>query len=112
MHGILQSYVDFVHPFLPILDLNEFLQAILKNEPAHQLSLLVFQAVMFAGSAFVKMSSLKIQGFSTQKEFEKAHFPLVELLYDFDLEINRIVLAQTTLLMSFWYESPDSPRDA
>lgn len=36
---------------------------------------------------------------------------LVQLLYDFDHEQDRMVLVQALLLMTYWYETPDDQKD-
>jgi hypothetical protein len=71
---LLRTYVQYVHPFMPVLDLKEFLWPLAKNDgPAH-VSLLLFQAVMFAATAFVDMRFLNMQGFDNRKDARKLFF--------------------------------------
>lgn len=72
---LIRCYVEYVHPYMPLIDLNEFLQ-IVDDGHGHsgKLSLLLFQAVMFAGTAFVEMSYLENAGFSTRKAARKAFY--------------------------------------
>lgn len=35
----------------------------------------------------------------------------MQLLYDFDYELDRLVLVQALLLMTYWYETPDDQKD-
>lgn len=35
----------------------------------------------------------------------------LQLLYDFDYELDRLVLVQALLLMTYWYETPDDQKD-
>ncbi|KAI9839841.1 MAG: hypothetical protein M1819_000031 [Sarea resinae] len=109
---LLQSYVKFVHPYMPLLELNEFLRIIEQSDGSNgAISLLLFQAVMFAGTAFVDMEYLLSAGFTTRKAARKAFFHKARLLYDFDCEVDRISLVQALLLMTFWYETPDDQKD-
>lgn len=108
---LLRCYVQYVHPYLPLLDLEEFLTAISKNDGSSTVSLLLFQAVMFAASAYIDMRYLTAQGYDSRKAARKAFFSRVKLLYDFDYEIDRVVVVQSVLLMTYWYESPDDPKD-
>ncbi|EXJ90299.1 hypothetical protein A1O1_03398 [Capronia coronata CBS 617.96] len=108
---LLRCYVQYVHPYLPIIDLKDFLAAIEKNEPANAISLLLFQAVMFAGTAYVDMRYLVAQGYETRKEVRKSFFQKIRHLYDLDYELDRVVLVQAILLMTYWYDSPDDPKD-
>ncbi|KAK5056215.1 hypothetical protein LTR84_012768 [Exophiala bonariae] len=108
---LLRCYVQYVHPYLPIIDLGDFLSAIEKDEPSDSISLLLFQAVMFAGTAYIDMRYLVAQGYVTRKAARKAFFQKVKLLYDFDYEIDRVTVVQGVLLMTYWYENPDDPKD-
>lgn len=110
--ALLQGYVDFVYPFMPTIDLNDFLGIVEYEDGAFgKVSLLVFQAIMFAGSAFVDMSYLKRAGFQRRQDARKAFYTKARLLYDFDYEDDRIYLLQALLLMTYWYESPNDQKD-
>ena len=71
---LLRSYVQFVHPYMPLLDLKDFLQPIERNDGSELVSLLLFQAVMFAGTAYVDMRFLNSQGYENRKAARKAFF--------------------------------------
>lgn len=72
---LLRSYVEFVHPYMPLLDLQDFVSIVDQtDESVGRISLILFQAVMFAGSAFVDMSHLRKAGYSTRKEARKDFF--------------------------------------
>ncbi|KAJ6120272.1 hypothetical protein N7523_004552 [Penicillium sp. IBT 18751x] len=108
---LLKAYVHYVHTYMPLLDLEEFLQTIVQNDGVHRISLLLFQAVMFAGMAFVDIKHLKAAGYQTRKAARKIFFQRARLLYDFDYEVDRISLVQSLLLMTYWYETPDDQKD-
>jgi hypothetical protein len=72
---MLRAYVNYVHPYMPLLDLHDFLTII--DQPDGSLgkvSLILFQAVMFAGSAFVDMQYLRAAGYVTRKEARRDFF--------------------------------------
>lgn len=72
---MLRAYVEYVHPYMPLLDLHDFLTII--DQPdgsAGKVSLILFQAVMFTGSAFVDMRHLRAAGYATRKEARKDFF--------------------------------------
>ncbi|KAK6371638.1 hypothetical protein LTS17_008890 [Exophiala oligosperma] len=108
---LLRCYVQYVHPFLPLLDLQEFLAIVQRDQPTDTASLLLFQAVMFAATAYIDMRYLVAQGYVTRKAARKAFFQRVKLLYDFDYEVDRVTVVQSVLLMTYWYENPDDPKD-
>lgn len=108
---LLKSYVHYVHTYMPLLDLEDFLQTIYQNDGINRLSLLLFQAVMFAGTAFIDLQHLQAAGYTSRKVARKAFFQRARLLYDFDYEVDRISLVQSLLLMTYWYETPDDQKD-
>ena len=72
---ILRGYIEFVHPFTPILDLKDFLHTIHENDGSQDgLSLLLFQAVMFAGSAYVDEACLREAGYGSRKDARRSLF--------------------------------------
>uniref|UniRef100_A0A093V4N4 Cutinase transcription factor 1 beta n=1 Tax=Talaromyces marneffei PM1 TaxID=1077442 RepID=A0A093V4N4_TALMA len=93
---------------LPVLDLHSFLEAVARNDPDANISLLLFQAVMFAGTAFVDLRHLQAAGFKTRREARKAFFNNARLLYAFDYEDDRIAIIQSILLMTYYYEKEET----
>jgi hypothetical protein len=71
---LLRSYVQYVHPYMPLLDLKDFLHPIEKNDGNSPVSLLLFQAVMFAATAYIDMRFLHAQGFDNRKAARKVFF--------------------------------------
>lgn len=108
---LIKSYIHYVHTYMPLLDLEDFLQTISMNDGIHRMSLLLFQAVMFAGTAFVDIKHLQAAGYPNRKVARKIFFQRTRLLYDFDYEVDRISLVQSLLLMTYWYETPDDQKD-
>ncbi|KAL2366301.1 hypothetical protein RJZ56_000758 [Blastomyces dermatitidis] len=108
---LMKSYLQFVHPYMPLLELDDFLRTIARNDGSRRMSLLLFQATMFAGTAFISMKHLVEAGYESRKDARKAFFQRARLLYDFDYEVDRISLVQSLLLMTHWYEMPDDQKD-
>ncbi|EKG19593.1 hypothetical protein MPH_03457 [Macrophomina phaseolina MS6] len=109
---LLRAYIEFVHPYMPLLDLHEFLRIIDCNDGSRgKMSLILFQAVMFAGSAFADFKFLRKAGYANRKEARKDFFQKTRLLYDFDYEQDRVSLVQALLLLTYYYETPDDQKD-
>ncbi|EFX01579.1 c6 zinc finger domain containing protein [Grosmannia clavigera kw1407] len=108
---LLRIYVNFVYPFMPAIDVKSFIESIMQGDGSRPVSLLLFQAIMFASVAFVDVRFLKENGFHSRKEARKTFFSRVRLLYGLDCEPDRISLLQAVLLMTYWYESPDDDKD-
>jgi hypothetical protein len=74
-NALLQAYLEFVHPYMPLIEIHDFLQIIEDGTgQSGKISLLLFQAVMFAGTAFVDMDYLRSAGYSNRKAARKAFF--------------------------------------
>ncbi|KAH8647523.1 fungal-specific transcription factor domain-containing protein [Ilyonectria robusta] len=107
-----KAYIEFVYPYLPSIDLCDFLVVLNGHEMAlSSMSLILFQAIMFAGAAFVDMSHLNSAGYLTRKAAQKELFQKVRLLYTLDCEPDRISLIQALLTLTFYYETPDDQKD-
>ncbi|EWZ36303.1 uncharacterized protein FOBCDRAFT_298931 [Fusarium oxysporum Fo47] len=56
-NALLQAYIEYVHPYMPLMDLNNFLSIINTRDGQNgQTSLFLYQAVMFAASAFIEIA--------------------------------------------------------
>ncbi|KAL1889582.1 hypothetical protein Sste5346_008831 [Sporothrix stenoceras] len=119
--AILRCYIQYVHPFMPAVDLASFLEPIVYDNDAgslrappsesHQISLLLFQAVMFAGVAYVDVDILRERGFASRKTARMAFFERARLLYALNCEFGRLALIQALQLMTYWYEAPEYEQD-
>ncbi|KAJ5893078.1 hypothetical protein N7504_009769 [Penicillium tannophilum] len=105
---LLRSYIQWVHSFMPVLNLQELLRCVAENDPDGNISVLLFQAVMFVGTAFVDIKHLQAAGYSTRKDARNAFFIRLRLLYSLDCEEDRIVILQTVLLMTYWSDPENS----
>lgn len=85
---LLGSYVQFVHPYLPVLDLDDFLRPICCDDGSEQLSLMLFQAVMFAGAAFVDSNVLSEAGYGDRRCARRMLFQRVKVSY---LQLNPLM---------------------
>ncbi|KFZ19019.1 hypothetical protein V502_03874, partial [Pseudogymnoascus sp. VKM F-4520 (FW-2644)] len=111
-NALVIAYIEFVHSYMPLIELHEFLRIVNEGSgESGRISLLLFQAVMFTGVAFVDMSHLTAAGYSTRKAARKAFYLKSRALYDFDYESDRVAIVQALLLMTYWYETPDDQKD-
>ncbi|KAL1306656.1 hypothetical protein AAFC00_005330 [Neodothiora populina] len=111
-NALLECFMRFVHPYMPLLDLHDLLDTIERNDENTAISLLLFQAIMFASTASVDIKYLKAAGYMTRRDARRDFFQKTRLLYDFDYETDRISLIQALLLMTYWYETPDDQKDS
>jgi hypothetical protein len=74
-NALLRSYFEFVHPYMPLIEFQEVVKIVEEGTGVSgKISLLLFQAIMFAGTAFVDMQSLRSAGYSSRKIARKAFF--------------------------------------
>ncbi|KAH7125930.1 cutinase transcription factor 1 beta [Dactylonectria macrodidyma] len=111
-NALLHAYVNYVHPYLPVLDIHNFLAIInADNHDFGHTSLLLFQAVMFSAAAFVEIEHLHNAGYADRKSARHALFQKTKLLYEFDYESDRLVVVQSLLLMTYWQKMPNDNKD-
>ena len=59
---------------MPVLNLQKFLFSIAQNDPNGNISLLLFQAVMFVATAFIDLKHLHDAGYTTRKSARNAFY--------------------------------------
>ncbi len=76
--ALIESYVHYIHPCYPILELGVLKDSI-QGKSDHRISLPLFQAIMFAGAAWVDVKMLRRLGFLTRKAARKAFYLKVKV---------------------------------
>ena len=77
--ALLQTFFECVLPSMPIINWQTFINIVSNKEGGQgQISLLLFQAIMFSATAFVNLDHLQKAGYSSREEaheafFQKAH---------------------------------------
>ncbi|KAI9924561.1 hypothetical protein MW887_006834 [Aspergillus wentii] len=109
---ILVAYIKWVHPLCPLFDLAEFLDDVVKSREGRFPSPLLYQAVLFAGSAFVDSCIVQEGGYTSRREMRKSLFEKTKWLYILDTESDAVRQIQALLLMTHWHEvEDDSHKD-
>lgn len=98
-NALLQAYVEFVHPYMPLMDLGSFLGIINNRDGRNgQISLFLYQAVMFVGSAFVDMKYLREGGYTTRKAARKSFFQKTRVSYFWPIDGNLMLTCDPAAL--------------
>ncbi|KAK7903813.1 hypothetical protein LTR67_001833 [Exophiala xenobiotica] len=108
---LLRCFVLYVYSYMPIIDLEDLFNALDGKEDAPNVSLTLFQAIMFAGSAFVDLELLQKAGYETRRAARADYYRKMKLLYDFDWDVDRLALIQSLLLANYWYVSENDQKD-
>jgi hypothetical protein len=70
---LLQSYLDFVHPLRPVLEIDDILR-MQRCTDGRPISYLLFQAVMLGGCLFVHHKHLAAAGYATRNAAQQAFY--------------------------------------
>jgi hypothetical protein len=84
--GLLLAFVSYVYPSLPVVDLQQVFDAI-EQKPGAEISLVLFQALMFSGTFFVELKLLHDAGFGTRLEAQSYFFRKVKVCSILDLHV-------------------------
>jgi hypothetical protein len=72
-----------------------------RYDKSFQISLLIFQAIMFAGAAFVDMYHLQNEGFRSRADARKTFYHRVRLLYDYRYESDVVAVMHALLIVTY-----------
>ncbi|KIV93029.1 hypothetical protein PV10_04274 [Exophiala mesophila] len=105
---IVKCYVFYVHPFLPVVDLVQLLGALYRPSTFQRgkISILLYQAIMFAGVSFIDPANVKDLGFAAKRDARKAYHDKTRILYDLDAEPDQLTIVQSALLLTSWSQTP------
>ena len=73
-NALLRAFIEFVHPFMPLLDVPDLIDSVDRSDGTNQVSLLLFQAIMFSGVAMVDAQLLRSAGYATRREARREFF--------------------------------------
>ncbi|KAI8412326.1 hypothetical protein FOFC_05583 [Fusarium oxysporum] len=111
-NDLIEWFTDHVYSYVPIVDLHSFFQLVqTHNGRRGQISLPLYQAVLFSASLFVDNTYLSGTGFSSREDAQNTFFLWAHWLYDLGYESNRLPIVQSLLLMSFRQGPPDTIKD-
>lgn len=108
--SLLVCFIQFVHPYLPIVELHELLPIIDAKSGLPPISLILLQAIMLSATPYVDTRCLTLHGYSSRQTLRRVFYQRVKLLCDFDYEMDRLTVLRSVLLMTCWNEDPDHPK--
>ncbi|KAH0438402.1 cutinase transcription factor 1 beta [Colletotrichum camelliae] len=110
--ALLKAFIEFVYPRMPLLSLTKLCEAIESyDRGTKDFSLLIYQAILFAGSAHVKHADLAGTEFSDKLSLRKTLYQRAELLFELGGPQDQLALVQAALLLTFRGISQDSQLD-
>ena len=74
-NAFLQAFAEYIHPQLPLLEFHKFLRIVQSRKSSKgQVSLLLYQAVMFAAATYVDVDYLLEEGYASRREAQASLF--------------------------------------
>ncbi|KAL5339939.1 hypothetical protein BJX70DRAFT_387586 [Aspergillus crustosus] len=104
-----RQYFLHVHPSSPVVDEAEFWRAYRNPNSGNKISLFVFQAVMFAGSPYISMETIRKCGWSDKRNARNVLYKRVKTLYDLHAEDRPYQLAQGSVMLTL-HTSASEPQ--
>ncbi|KAJ0418668.1 fungal-specific transcription factor domain-containing protein [Aspergillus carlsbadensis] len=103
-----REYFLHVHPNLPVINEADFWDTYTNNR-REPISLVLFQAMLFAACSFVSQSTIRRLGFKSLRAARAALYSRAKALYDLDVHDSDLCCAQTALLLTY-YTSSKNPN--
>ncbi|RJE20818.1 hypothetical protein PHISCL_06837 [Aspergillus sclerotialis] len=108
MEEFVYQYFKRVHPSVPMIDEAEFWR-IYHNRLPGNLSLFVFQAILFASCPFVSLETLRRCGFENKRDARKQLYNRAKLLFDLKAETKPSAKAKGAVLLTH-HTSAEDPQ--
>lgn len=71
---LIEAYIDHVHPYMPVIDIQQLLITIFQKNAHGRLSLFLLQAILFAGAHFIAENLLVIAGYRDRDTARRIFF--------------------------------------
>ena len=104
--SLIEAYFRYIHPTFPVIDGPAFLEDY-ANGGLHRLNLLLLWSMFSVSASYIVDSDLAAVGFSTKMSMKESIVKRAKLLFDLSLENDKIVLLQSALLLSFWFNDSE-----
>lgn len=104
---LVKTFFRWTYPVFPILDRAEFLKLYEDGTG----SLLVLQAVFFAGATHCDISVIRLAGFETRNAARLTFYRRAKALFDADYEADPMANVQAVCLLTLWCGGPLDQKD-
>lgn len=97
-------FLDRVFPIYPIFNLNELVQQY-RND---MLPPMLIHSICFLAATFCPIIILHRAGWTSRREARFSYYQKAKALFDAQYEVNKLVILQTVVMMSFWGGGPNN----
>ena len=97
-------FLDRVFPIYPIFNLNELVQQY-RNDT---LPPMFIYSICFLAATFCPIIIPHRAGWTSRREARFSYYQKAKALFDAQYEVNKLVILQTVVMMSFWGGGPNN----
>ncbi|KAL5333789.1 fungal-specific transcription factor domain-containing protein [Aspergillus crustosus] len=95
---------DRVYPIYPIVNRQE----LIAQHAAGEVPLILLYSICFIAATFCPLSLLHHAGYNSRRDARAGFYKKVKVLFDSGYEINKIVILQSAICMTFWGGGPNN----
>jgi Fungal specific transcription factor domain len=110
-NALVEAYFNFVHPLFPIINAREFLERYEQNG-IQQINPLLLWSMFSVSASYIPHSILGTSGYHTREQFKENIVKRVRLLFELSAENDKIILIQSSLLLSFWFQDAEDVKQS
>lgn len=104
---VLKAYFDWFHPCFPVLDRSQIASQVAAGSISHLLLL----SILFVGFTYCEEDVLVSMGFQRRSEAKSHMYQRAKLLFQAEVENDRLTVIQAAFLLSFWRSSTSEMTD-
>ncbi|KAL4966545.1 Zn(II)2Cys6 transcription factor [Aspergillus stella-maris] len=104
LDGLVSVFLDRVYPAYPIVNRHE----LIAQHEGSEVPLILLYSICFIAATFCPLSLLHQTGYSSRKDARSRFHRRVKLLFDSGFQIDKIVILQSAICMTFWGGGPNS----
>lgn len=104
LDAFLATFLERIYPLYPLVNRQELIQQHANGD----VPLILLHSICFIAATFCDLSILHHAGFKSRRDARFHYYKKVKVLFDSGYEINKIVILQSAILMSFWGGGPNS----
>ncbi|KAJ5585655.1 C6 transcription factor (Ctf1B) [Penicillium hetheringtonii] len=108
---LLRAFIRRVYYVFPMVNIFDFLSAIVLDDGRHPISLLLFQAVMLSAIPYINIDRLVVEGFCSRKQAQDVFLQRVMALYNVGYETEQLPMIQASFLLSLT-DDPVAVKDS
>ncbi|OJJ08790.1 hypothetical protein ASPVEDRAFT_417849 [Aspergillus versicolor CBS 583.65] len=104
LDALMAVFLDRVYPAYPLVNRQE----LIAQHAAGTVPLILLHSVCFMAATFCPLDLLLQAGYSSRREARLRFYTKVKALFDSGYEINKIVILQSSICMTFWGGGPNN----